>query len=243
MEPIGLVVGVAGLAGLFSVCLDVIEKIHSYKDADVDSRSLEARFEADKLLFRKWGRTVGIDNGRLADEHHMDLDDSETAEAVAKVLSSIRELELNANRALPMQATKGDLKAIRDSLLPGSYIRYQKAKEISSKRKRVAWAFGTKVRYISDVTQFGDLVQSLYRLVPPTASKQASADVANIPIRVSTNLYLDPYDDGFASLGSLHSDLADRSTWRSNLQRILLEEEKRVERKVLDPRRGLTLTI
>jgi hypothetical protein len=53
MEPIGFTVGIVGLAGLFSVCLDVIDKVDSYKDYRVESRSIIAQFDADKHLFTK----------------------------------------------------------------------------------------------------------------------------------------------------------------------------------------------
>ncbi|KAH6664589.1 ankyrin-1 [Halenospora varia] len=58
MEPIGLTVGVIGLAGLFSVCLDVIDKVDSYKDYGVKSRSIVALFEGYKHLFKKWAQDI-----------------------------------------------------------------------------------------------------------------------------------------------------------------------------------------
>jgi hypothetical protein len=54
MEPISFTVGIVGLAGLFSVCLDVIDKVDSYKDFGVDSRAIIAQFDADRYLFTKW---------------------------------------------------------------------------------------------------------------------------------------------------------------------------------------------
>jgi hypothetical protein len=42
MEPISFTVGIVGLAGLFNVCLDVIDKVDSYKDFGVDSRAIVA---------------------------------------------------------------------------------------------------------------------------------------------------------------------------------------------------------
>jgi hypothetical protein len=51
MEPISFAVGIAGLAGLFTACVDVIEKIDSYKEYGVDSRSIITQFETDRYLF------------------------------------------------------------------------------------------------------------------------------------------------------------------------------------------------
>ncbi|KAH7144327.1 ankyrin-1, partial [Dactylonectria estremocensis] len=66
MEPVGLAVGIAGLAGLFSSCLEVVENVDSYRDFEHDSRSLAAQFDADRLRFQQWGRSIGIEEGQLA---------------------------------------------------------------------------------------------------------------------------------------------------------------------------------
>ncbi|KAI1264016.1 hypothetical protein F5Y18DRAFT_392257 [Xylariaceae sp. FL1019] len=75
MEPVGLTVGIIGLAGLFSTCLDVVERWDSYKDFGVESEALVARFEADRALFRRWGQSIGIDRGTQGHGHHEALDD------------------------------------------------------------------------------------------------------------------------------------------------------------------------
>jgi hypothetical protein len=51
--------GIVGLAGLSSMGLDVIEKIPSYKDSDVDSRYIVAQSEADKRLASELLATPG----------------------------------------------------------------------------------------------------------------------------------------------------------------------------------------
>ncbi len=78
MEPISFTVGIVGLAGLFSVCLDVIDKVDSYKDYGVESRSIIAQFDADKHLFTKWAQDVGIDKDKLKNSHHGLLDNPKT---------------------------------------------------------------------------------------------------------------------------------------------------------------------
>jgi Prion-inhibition and propagation len=105
MDPLSLTFGVAGivgLAGLYNTCLDVIDKVDSYKDFDVESRSIIAY----RLLFQKWGKNVGIDKPVLADKHHANLDDPQIVSSVEKILSSIQELDLSAdNTRLTLQPT------------------------------------------------------------------------------------------------------------------------------------------
>lgn len=75
MDPFSLAAGIsgfAGLAGLFSTCLGVIERVDSYKDFGAESRSIIAQFEADKYLFAKWAQDVGIDKDNLKNNYHLD---------------------------------------------------------------------------------------------------------------------------------------------------------------------------
>ncbi|KAH7151968.1 ankyrin-1 [Dactylonectria estremocensis] len=55
MEPVGLAVGIAGLAGLFSSCLEAVEKVQSYRSFGADSQVLDTQFKAEKLRFEQWG--------------------------------------------------------------------------------------------------------------------------------------------------------------------------------------------
>ena len=69
METAGLVIGVAGLAGLFSTCLEVLDKVQAYQTSAIDLDVLAVRFNATKVLFERRGTSVGIDKGRLLPEH------------------------------------------------------------------------------------------------------------------------------------------------------------------------------
>ncbi|KAK1964105.1 hypothetical protein LY78DRAFT_659686 [Colletotrichum sublineola] len=108
MEPLGLAVGVVGLAGLFSTCLEAVQKFDAYKNFGRDSRSLATQLDVDKHRFEEWGRTVGFESGRLSDSHHPALDDAEKLAVVRKLLSSIQEFCSSAEDALCQQHTQPD---------------------------------------------------------------------------------------------------------------------------------------
>jgi len=164
MEAAGLAVGIAGL---FSACLDAIEILDSYKHFETDIGSFSAQFDADKLLFRKWGTAVGIDQGCLAEEHHAYLDDPDTALVVEAILASIRDLELNASRIPPGPMPKaGAGQEPRHGLSSASLPRQQKKKDGPSRKQKMAWSVRHKARYMSQVVQFGTLVERLHALVP-----------------------------------------------------------------------------
>jgi hypothetical protein len=196
MDPLSLTFGVAGivgLAGLYNTCLDVIDRVHSYKEFGIESRSIIAQFEADKLLFQKWGKNVGFDKNVLSDKHHRYLRDPQTISSVERILSTIQELYLSVdNTRLTLQPTSKpgpkSKSATGGTPFTGSHARYQTVQESTSKKKRVAWAFRNKAKFVAQVQQFGALVQRLQSLVPPDDLKGV------------TNTYHGPINDSLTSL-------------------------------------------
>ena len=174
MEPVGLAIGVAGLAGLLNVCLEVIDKADSYKDFGVESRSIIAQFEADKHHFRKWARDVGIENGRLDVHHQSDLDDADTLSTVRMLLSSIREIygKMESTVSNPHPTVEAGRNSSKDVLLNGPK-KSQWAEPNVSRRDRIGWSLRGKARFTAQVQQFGSLVQRLYSLVPVERLKGA----------------------------------------------------------------------
>ena len=174
MDPLSITFGVAGivgLSGLFSTCLDVIERIESYKDFGIESRSISTRFEADKLLFQRWAQKIGISDGRLKEDHHKGLDDPETALMVEKLLLSIQEIFSVADASFSKlhHSPQSD----RDFLRGHSqhYNNQHYNNQPTSKRSRIGWVLKGKAKFISQVEQFGALVERLHSLVPLEESK------------------------------------------------------------------------
>lgn len=158
MEAAGLGIGIAGLAGLFSACLDIIEKVDSYKDFGFESDYLFARFDADRVRFRKWGENVGINQ---EEHHHSSLDDPAVRPAVDKILQSIRNIDGGTEDTIPTNNGMA-------SMLPQSQKRMQF--EIfqgeTSRRHKFRWTLRGKARFITIVEAFDSLVQKLHDLVP-----------------------------------------------------------------------------
>ena len=205
MEPIGFAVGVVGLAGLFSVCLDVIDKVDSYKDFGVESRSIIAQFEADKHLFTNWAQDVGIGKDKPEDNYHNHLDNPKTNLIVQKILSSIQEIFSKT------ESTVSDLQPIveagpttfSDGILPFNARKNSRPEGTISKRGRIGWSLRNKAKFITQAQQFGALVQRLHSLVPP---------------------------DGLTGPMNVHKDTTINNLF-SNSQQLLIELEKQIERK------------
>ncbi|KAH7143373.1 prion-inhibition and propagation-domain-containing protein [Fusarium sp. MPI-SDFR-AT-0072] len=89
METTGLVIGVAGLAGLFTSCLEAVNIVQTYQTFRTDSHTLNTRFKVAKTFFEQWGLRVGIEQGRLLPHHHSGLDDENTSIRVMELLHII----------------------------------------------------------------------------------------------------------------------------------------------------------
>ncbi|KAH7124364.1 prion-inhibition and propagation, helo domain-containing protein, partial [Dactylonectria macrodidyma] len=164
MEPVGLAVGIAGLAGLFSSCLEAVERVQSYGSFGADSQVLDTQFKAEKLRLEQWGRHVGFDRGKPLADHHQALDDPDISSAVRDLLLIIDNI-CNANGASrrPLLAGTG--------LARASQAQPSRTAPSESKRRNLAWALGGKGERTEQVNLLGRVVQQLHSLVPPDGAK------------------------------------------------------------------------
>lgn len=92
MEPVSFAVGLIGLAGLFNTCLELVDKIDSWKDFGNESRSLAAQFETHKIRLERWGQAVGFEQGHLSSNHDKLLDDPRTLSNIQTLLLAIKDI-------------------------------------------------------------------------------------------------------------------------------------------------------
>ncbi|CAH0034152.1 unnamed protein product [Clonostachys rhizophaga] len=166
MEPAGVAIGVVGLAGLFNTCLDVVARVDAYRDFGFDSRSLAAQFEADKVRFERWGRAVGLEQGKLSTNYHPGLAEQSTRSEVC------RGSESGASEQMPgSDSHNGTRHPAFSSTSP------------ASTRQKLAWALRGKAKRVAEVEKLGILVQKLYEQVPigaDEAKKLHGSEVANL---------------------------------------------------------------
>jgi len=86
MEPVGLAVGVVGLAGLFSTCVDCFELVQRGRYLGKDYLLLETKFSNQRLRFTAWGRACGLMNAK---EHDFGLDEEELKPRIEETLTQI----------------------------------------------------------------------------------------------------------------------------------------------------------
>ncbi|KAK1656687.1 hypothetical protein BDP55DRAFT_515338, partial [Colletotrichum godetiae] len=175
MEPVGLAVGITGLAGLFSTCLEIVEKVDSYRDFKHDSHSLNVQFQAEKRRFEQWGSAIGINNGTLSGAHHPALNDPQTSSTATELLSLIQKIYTDADSAAAQLSLPSNANSAKDKSSTADHVQHRWGAQPISARRKIAWSLRGKVRRIAQVEQFGVLVQHLHNIVPPDGVKSTYA--------------------------------------------------------------------
>lgn len=166
-----MVIGVIGLAGLFSSCLDAVGRIQSYQTFTTDSNVLYMCFNAARVLFERWGTEVGIERTTVSADRHPYLKDENLRLLVQQVLTAINSVidESNGNGEDDSMAKKDSTERRlwwrKDSHRQRSSMSFNLASD--SRTFKVQWALGGKAQREVLVTQFEILVERLQDLVPP----------------------------------------------------------------------------
>ncbi|KAK5654065.1 hypothetical protein OQA88_7745 [Cercophora sp. LCS_1] len=130
-ETVGLAVGVAGLAGLFTACIDVFKLVETGSLLGEDFERLEREFENKHIRLLTWGRACGFIDA-VTGLGRYGLEDSE-----AVITRAIRPGFLNLQRLVPKASSTKHHSGQRSSVL-----------------KATRWA-------ISDKDKFKELLQHL----------------------------------------------------------------------------------
>ena len=163
----GLTVGVVALASLFSTCLEVVEKLESYKAFEKDHYALDVSFRATRLRFERWGQAVGFDKeDKLADHYHDALKDPAILSMVREIITVIK--DLCAEPGVVVSEGAGDSTVTAHGYKDASpaLISLPQMGTIHSKRRKMGWVLGGRMKRVTQVEQFAKLVQNLYDLIP-----------------------------------------------------------------------------
>ena len=163
-----------GVPDLFGACIDILERADAYKEFGVESRSMIARFDADKLRFRRWANEVGIFDGKCKEKHDHWLNDRELESAVKRILISTCEI---------FDAAKLTHSKLRDDCgendgplpaIPGVSREITKIKTKSSPstsiRGGIDWDYKRRGMFTNHIDMFSKVVEMLYNLIPPKNS-------------------------------------------------------------------------
>lgn len=170
MEVAGILLGLGGLAGLFSACVDSFDRIQDYRRYASFAEHLVAQYEADKYRFLRWADGVGIEESGLRDDHDDRLDKDDLALAVCRVLSSVRKLVESLNERSSKLASSSDALQFAGQATSANSQNIAGKQEHGVAKipwaRKVGWASGGKTRFTERLDLFGVLVDRLYDLVP-----------------------------------------------------------------------------
>ncbi|KAL2863969.1 ankyrin repeat-containing domain protein [Aspergillus lucknowensis] len=144
MEPVGVVLGAAGLFHLYK---EAATSVHSIKNYHSESLRLVSRYNATKVLFERWGKKTGVADNSV----HPALEDPATKSAVAGLLASIRDVFAGAD----LSVARHNPSSVSATGGPGS----------ASFRSRLKWALADSSYLLRQVEDFEAFVQKLYDLV------------------------------------------------------------------------------
>ncbi|KAK0616745.1 prion-inhibition and propagation-domain-containing protein [Immersiella caudata] len=173
-EAAGVVLGVAGLAGLFTSCIDCYQLVRRGAALDKDYRILETKFNNQELRLSAWGRACGLlgddDYDERLDEQALRTRIIATLQCVKALFDDERELRKRfglkpcrgssspSNRArtpLALPMARSDAALSPKPRKRESFFFWRKQQRNAPRlRDQVAWA-------ISDRDKFSELVQHL----------------------------------------------------------------------------------
>ena len=184
MEAAGMVVGVAGLAGLFSTCLEGFSLIQSIRSHGRDYEILQTKLDVEKTRILQWGDAVGILSSDPRYRSQI-LDLSQIQPTIEKVLHCITMILTNADELRSKYGIRDDnqendsndpqtaiatLSTPRLHIFRTTYARFQSGitsqQKATSRLTKAKWAIRDREGFNNLIKDLQDFVDSLYNIVP-----------------------------------------------------------------------------
>lgn len=187
MEPVGLGIGIAGLAGAFTACIDCFEYIQLGRQFGQDYGKCLLKLDIAKLRMSRWGVAMGLgpephltpqisvsdEEMRLAQSLlEQILESFEDAERISERFKKHTSMENASSSELLIYNATTDIDSDYQRLHRTMRELARKRQKGTSIRKKAAWALYEKKRFegmIGDVTSF---ISRLVDLFPATQDNQ-----------------------------------------------------------------------
>lgn len=185
MEITGLAIGIVGIAGLFTTCVDFFDKIVTVKALGQDYQIIHTQLRSHKHLFEEWGKRVGLQDPTRPNP---DLQpESNKFTLVYDILATIEQLSGDCQRLkekyglnLPSreppsaQESRKNLQQTKDII-----------KKTTSMTRKAIWAVQDKRKFEDLVSLLGAFVAQLYEIVIPVDNAAAELNEALERLRLS----------------------------------------------------------
>lgn len=172
-EIAGLALGVVGVAGLYSVTLQVFEQISDAANFNRDFATQQAKLKAASTSLRVWGSGTGFTaDGVLLPDHHAVFDDERILYDVQSALFCIRD----ACSQLQTCFDKSDQASASAHQGAGNQSGLRVRTKIAAAGKRLRWAFQEKTKVEDLLNQVICLVGLLYQIARPKDDPSRESD-------------------------------------------------------------------
>lgn len=200
-EIAGLILGVAGLAGLIGAFKDTIELFNDFADSRHLGREyeiLDAKFDIERTLLLQWEDQVRL----LQEDYDRRLDEPHIERAVANIMACIKHLLSHEKELvqrygigeIQQQASPSTLQSL-PTMSAGRLSKFFKDFENLKIRanahdhevslhRRVRWIIRDKQKFEKLVTELGGFVMKLYQIMPT----HISVTMTNADLRIIGNL-------------------------------------------------------
>jgi Prion-inhibition and propagation len=189
MEPIGFAIGVAGLANIFTSCLDCFEYVQLGRKFGEDYGKCLLRLDAAKVRMSRWGTSMGL-GPEPHQCHNKSISEAEFRLAqslLEQIMDSFADAERLSERykkhAL-LQEAKGDDLIVYDARtdLDPKYQRlHQTMRELAIRRqrgtgvlKKATWALYEKRKFDTMLQEVTDFISELVDLFPAAKDDQTA---------------------------------------------------------------------
>lgn len=195
MEPVGLAVGIAGLAGVFMACVDCFEYVQLGREFGKDYEKCLLRLDTARLRLSRWGAAVGLGSGPHTKPPISASDEAVTLSQslLEQILETFKDAEriserFRKHKSMQNPQSEELLVCNTASSVDSDYRRLHRTmRELAlerqkgtSTRKKITWALYEKKKFegmIGDVVTFTD---DLVALFPATQENQRALCVAEV---------------------------------------------------------------
>ena len=231
MEPVSFTVGIVGLVGTFTACVDCFDYIRVGRRLGFDYETLVIKLDVIRLRFTRWGKAVGMGQGdenlvtaQLKDTIAASDEDFETIKRILGQILNLFARSAETSNRLALKSPKNHVVVAEDTHLENATIRnlhenmrilaIQRQKQ-STISQKISWSLYRKRDIEGLIEDLTELVSALIELAPANLQQElCNTELANMDsdqnLVVLDDVLCDPIGDENAEIDDmLHKCVAE----------------------------------
>jgi Prion-inhibition and propagation len=261
MDPTSFAVGVVGLAGLVSTCIEAFQILRDIRSFPRDTEILFTKLDIEKELFLQWARQVGLLKKHNSDRRGgrdrkgtrkgmRNLFDTRTDSLIRRVLGEIRILlEEASGMEGKYTSISNESSSAHGERRVGQHYHHTQHNDGSSSgkkpslRRKFIWTVHGRDELKSLIDELGYFIGKLYELIPSLEQRRASvkelreagADVTTLSMLMLAEGSQRSRDDDSERYGGVSPSARsrdDESDWSDLASEVASEVASRAESRI-----------